>query len=210
VPQPATNTVADAAYNMLVKDDSTPKGAPKVSLASAMKDSASSSSSSSSSNTSAGWDAVASEEASKRQSSAGMSKRSTGTQGWWVSSKFASLMSCFSAGASRQLTKGKAASSSSARIASVAVEQARRADALQAQGREAVDVYAAGIALVRSGAPMGLEWEENHGGIVNADAVREDRWMLMPYEAAAALRTGEDLSWLEAGRRASRQLAVVR
>jgi hypothetical protein len=56
---------------------------------------------------------------------------------------------------------------------------------------------------------MGLEWEENPGGVVNADAVREDHWMLMPHEAAAILRPDEDLSWLDAGRRASRQLAVA-
>jgi hypothetical protein len=49
-------------------------------------------------------------------------------------------VSCFSAGASRQLKKGKAASTASARIASVATKQARCAEALQAQGRKATGV----------------------------------------------------------------------
>jgi hypothetical protein len=132
-------------------------------------------------------------------------KRASAMRGASLSTKWSGFKQ------SLKLRSMSAASSTATGVApppqAASVQQASRAEALQAQVREAAGVYAAGVALMRSGRRLGLEWEESVGvvgGVVEADAAREDRWMLMPHEAAAAIRACEDLSWIEARRRAAR------
>jgi hypothetical protein len=79
-----------------------------------------------------------------------------------------------------------------------------RAALLKAQGRLAAGVFADSAARVRSGKRCGLRWEEEvgvAGSVTETDATHDTRWMLLPHEAAAALRAHEDLSWAEAHRR---------
>ena len=79
-----------------------------------------------------------------------------------------------------------------------------RAALLKAQGELAAGIFAEAAAQAKACAHFGLRWEEEvgvAGRVTELDAARDDRWMLLPHEAAAALRRREDLSWAEAHRR---------
>ena len=83
-----------------------------------------------------------------------------------------------------------------------------RAATLKAQGQLAAGTYADSAAQVQAGARFGLRWEEEvgvAGSETEEDAARDDRWMLLPHEAALALRKRQDLSWAEAHRREANQ-----
>ena len=65
-------------------------------------------------------------------------------------------------------------------------------------------MYADSVALLHSCKPLGLHWEAEvdvatgaplPGSALDKSARRPDRWMLMPHEAAAAVRNGEELGW---------------
>ena len=73
-----------------------------------------------------------------------------------------------------------------------------------------LQIFADSVALLRSDKPLGLNWEKEvesstgvplPGSVLEANATRPDRWMLMPHEAAAAIRNGEELGWHATGRR---------
>ena len=87
-----------------------------------------------------------------------------------------------------------------------------RAALLKAQGELAASIFAEGAAQAKVSTRFGLRWEEEvgaAGSVTELDAARDDRWMLLPHEAAAALRTREDLSWAEAHRRLATKGARV-
>jgi hypothetical protein len=102
--------------------------------------------------------------------------------------------------------KDEATSTSTTPQASLS--QHSREAALTAQGRQAARIFAESVVLLRSGHKLGLNWEAEvgrdgkpvPGSVLEANAHRPDRWMLMPHEAAAAVRNGEDLSWHETQR----------
>ena len=95
--------------------------------------------------------------------------------------------------------KPAAGSSGEAAAAAVADGPLSRRQALKAQSAQASGTLAASAKVVRRGYKFGTEWEQGvgpTGGDLAVDAARRDRWMLLPHEAAAAVRAGEDLSWM--------------